>query len=474
MIEELAAQLARAIDATSSPERAMNNLDRFIQGVGGRRFYYELLLDRPELAPRLAALFSDSEYLSSYLATHPRLIEPIFSDPNVLLLSRPELRENLAEIRRDLAREDAPRRRRARPRRPAAFPQPAAGQRRPARSGRQDLALRGGARPDRGRRGVRGGSARGGARRDGAARGRSSRPGAGGEFLVVAMGKLASRELTYGSDLDVIFLYDVARGRRRGAGRGAGVLRAPCAEAHLGVADANRGRGVLPDRRPPAPLRQSGHAGQLARVVRAVPRQHGPGVGATGAPAGAPSRQRRAPGERLRGIAAAHPAAPGASGPGPSRSTASACAWRASWRRKRHGAATSRPGAAACSTSRASFSSCSCATARSTRSYSPSTTWPPTWRGCGLSTSCRREHARVLLQGWQFLQLLSSRLRIVENRSISDLDEERGDLDTLAHRLGYASPQRAGGARRSLLEDYRHHTGAIRGVYLEVLGVELS
>ena len=71
MIEELAAHFARAIDATPNPERAMNNLDRFIQGVGGRRFYYELLLDRPELAPRLAALFGASEYLSTYLATPP-------------------------------------------------------------------------------------------------------------------------------------------------------------------------------------------------------------------------------------------------------------------------------------------------------------------------------------------------------------------------------------------------------------------
>ena len=35
------------------------------------------------------------------------------------------------------------------------------------------------------------------------------RPGASvAEFLVVGMGKLGSRELSYGSDLDLIFLYD--------------------------------------------------------------------------------------------------------------------------------------------------------------------------------------------------------------------------------------------------------------------------
>jgi glutamate-ammonia-ligase adenylyltransferase len=79
------------------------------------------------------------------------------------------------------------------------------------------------------------------------------------------------------------------------------------------------------------------------------------------------------------------------------------------------------------------------------------------------------DDARVLREGWTFLQRLSSRLRIVENRSISDLDEERGDLDALARRLGYRAPQRATGARRALLADYSHHTSAIRDVYLRVL-----
>jgi glutamate-ammonia-ligase adenylyltransferase len=79
------------------------------------------------------------------------------------------------------------------------------------------------------------------------------------------------------------------------------------------------------------------------------------------------------------------------------------------------------------------------------------------------------DDAAVLHRGWDFLQRLSSRLRVIENRSISDLDEERGDLEALAHRLGYTSPQRAGGARRALLEDYRRHTAAIRGVYEHIL-----
>jgi len=78
--------------------------------------------------------------------------------------------------------------------------------------------------------------------------------------------------------------------------------------------------------------------------------------------------------------------------------------------------------------------------------------------------------AAALLEGWEFLQRLGNRLRIVENRSISDLDAERGDLDGLARRLGYPAGGREGGARRALLRDYQHHTDAIRNAYEQVMG----
>ncbi len=90
-------------------------------------------------------------------------------------------------------------------------------------------------------------------------------------------------------------------------------------------------------------------------------------------------------------------------------------------------------------------------------------------RLAGLGSARAGGRARRCANGWTFLERLSSRLRIVENRSISDLDEERGDLDGIAVPLGYTSPQRAGGARRALLEDYRRHTTAIRDVYDRVL-----
>jgi hypothetical protein len=83
----------------------------------------------------------------------------------------------------------------------------------------------------------------------------------------------------------------------------------------------------------------------------------------------------------------------------------------------------------------------------------------------------------VLRRGWDFLQRLSSRLRIVENRSIADLEEERADLDSVARALGYSVSERSGTSRLPLLDDYKRHTEAIRGVYRAVFqarGVEVD
>ena len=82
------------------------------------------------------------------------------------------------------------------------------------------------------------------------------------------------------------------------------------------------------------------------------------------------------------------------------------------------------------------------------------------------------DRARVLRAGWDFLQRLASRLRIVENRSISDLDERKSELDSVTRALGYGGSGRVEAARHQLLDDYRRHTEAIRRVYLDVLGVE--
>jgi glutamate-ammonia-ligase adenylyltransferase len=79
------------------------------------------------------------------------------------------------------------------------------------------------------------------------------------------------------------------------------------------------------------------------------------------------------------------------------------------------------------------------------------------------------EQAKALRGGWMFLQRLASRLRIVENRSISDLAADRADLDSVARSLGYVPSQRSGTSRVPLLDEYGRHTDAIRRVYGEIV-----
>jgi [glutamine synthetase] adenylyltransferase / [glutamine synthetase]-adenylyl-L-tyrosine phosphorylase len=463
--EELGAHLARAIDASADPERAMNNLDRFVRGLGRRTSFYGLLFDRPELVDRLVGLFAASEYLSSILATHPRLIEPIFSDPNVLILSPEQLREALVQIRSDLEAEgrsgtevelDALR---------------LFHHRELVNIGLLDLAEK--ISPDAANAGLTDlaevctEAALAQARRELEQRGIAP---ARGEFLVVGMGKLATRELTYGSDLDVIFLYDMP------GGDDAELLAAQeyyvkLAQKLIWALQTRTAEGMC--YQIDARLRPSGNQGMLVTALSSFAAYHA---------GGAQMWEHQA-------LLRARPIAGGA------QLAASFVAQRS--------AVLTRPVAPALgadihrirlrmehelaqeTSQRRDFktghggmldveSVVQYLQLRHGREHPDLLEVDPT--AVQIDRLARlalltHDDAAALRDGWAFLHRLSSRLRIVENRSISDLDEERGDLDGLARRLGYTSPQRAGGARRALLEDYRRFTAAIRAVYLKVLGV---
>jgi glutamate-ammonia-ligase adenylyltransferase len=413
------------------------------------------------------ALFAASEYLSGYLAHHPRADRADLQRPNVLVLSREELRTALADIRRDLAAEgpgdeterelDALRRFHNREliniglldlAEKITVDEADAGL-----TDLADVCVEGAlalARADLVRRDVT--------------------PAAGELPGRRAMGKLASRELTYGSDLDVIFLYDVESTDDAAQLAAQGILRATGAEAPLGAANAHQRRHLLPDRRAAAAVGQPGHAGVLAGELRAVPRRQCPGVGTAGLLRAAADRG----GGRLADAFVAQRARhlcnrwPPTSAP---RSTASGCAWRtelAHETSQRRDFKTGRGGMLDVE-SVVQFLQLRHArahpelldvdrTSAHLERLADSVCWPP-------------DDAAALQRGWAFSATPVEPLRIVENRSISDLDEERGDLEGLARRLGYESPQRPGGARRALLEDYRRHTADIRAVYEKVLGV---
>jgi glutamate-ammonia-ligase adenylyltransferase len=466
MIRELAASFAREIDAGPNPERSMNNLDRFIHGVGTHTFYYGLLLDRPELVPRLAALFAASEYFSGYLATHPRLIEPIFSDPNVLLLSRNDLLESLAEIRRGLAAEgsrdeveldlDTLRRFHNRELLNVGLLDLAGkitlGEAETALTEIAEVCVNEGL--ELARREMQ----------------RTTKATNDGEFLVVGMGKVGSRELTYGSDLDVIFLYDVADGDD------VEILEAQeyfvrVAQKFIWTQRTRTGEGVCYDI--DARLRPSGSQGMLVTSLGSFEQYHAKSTEVWERQALLRARP-IAGSDRLGGAFDAlrleilRRPLPRDIGAEIHRIRLRVESELAQETKQRHDFKTGYGGLNDIESVVQFLQLRYGAEHEDLLVVDSVANQIPLLEELSLLNA---KDATTLLEGWQFLRLLSSRLRIVENRSISDLDEERGDLDSLAQRLGYASPQRAGGARRGLLADYRRFTSTIREVYLRVIGV---
>ena len=465
MMEQLAGQWTHAIAASGDPELALNNLDRFIAAVGGRRFYYELLLDRPELVPRLTALFASSRFLSDLLARHPRLLEPLFDDPHRLLLSRAELRRDLAELRRGLGTgpdEDVE-------------ADLAAlrlfHHRQVLNIGLLDVAERVGRRDAEGSLSDLAETCLARAlalaeRRPGA-RGAPAAP-TGSQFLVVGMGKLASRELSYGSDLDLIFLYHLPEATAatraaaqefysRLAQRLVSILQSPTAEGRCYEIDLR--------------LRPSGGQGSLVTSLAAFHRYHAEAVqpwerqallrarGIAGSPALAErfEGERRAalrrPTEpdlagqihhiRMRMERELTPRAPGRRDLKTGRGGLLDVENAVQYLQLRHGAACEsllRPEATEAQIAELASR--------------------------GFLTADR---AQTLAEGFAFLKLLSNRLRLVENRSISDFDSERSELAGLAHHMGYRRGPPHGDPRRALLRDYEHHAEAVRAAYLEVL-----
>lgn len=460
LYENLASQFGREIDAGAHPERTLVNLDRFLAGLRGRRFYFELLFDRPELIRRLASLFAASEYLSAFFAAYPRLIEPIFDDPKTLLLDRSQLDAEFESIWKEASADE-----RRDPTEVYLESLRLFHHRAMVNIGLIDL-------DDKVERSAIEQAhtwvaetciARALTLAEQQVRTRTPRP-SDSSFLVVGMGKLGSCELTYGSDLDVIFLYDVAGASEyelataqeyfaRLAQKMIWALTTPVVTGTCYEVDAR--------------LRPSGGQGTLVTSLGGFRAYHERGAQVWERQALLRARGVSGDGELASRFDALRREILGRSlheDPAPeidrirrrmegeiARETA-----------QRHDFKTGHGGLLDVESVVQLLQLRHAGTLPTLLDTSPVADQIERLAAAGFLD---REAHEALSNGWNFLQRLSNRLRIVANRSISDLDEERGDLDALAHTLGYQSLQRAGGARRSLLADYQRHTSAVRAVY---------
>ena len=465
MMEDLAAHWSRAIAASADPELALHNLDRFAEGIGERRFYYELLLDRPELVDRLAALFASSRFLSAILIGHPTLIEPVFADPEQLLWKREELRADLATLRaraEELEAElDALRRFHHRHVLNVGLLDVAERIPRAAAEGAltdvAELCVEAAlemAQRERNRRGAPDLVAR-------------------GAFLVVGMGKLASRELSYGSDLDLIFLYDIEE-PQPGEIAEAQNFFVRLAQQLITILQTQTREGRCYEIDPR--LRPSGSQGSLVTSLSAFARYHEREGEAwerqallRARPVAGPAELAKRFEELRRAVVGTPPEADLAAEihhirVRMERELAREAGSRRDFKLGRGGLLDVEN---AVQYLQLHFGS------EHPELLQPERTETHLERLEELGLLCP-SRAATLREGFEFLQRLASRVRIVENRSISDLDTERGGLDSLARRLGYRPGTRERDARRALLRDYDRHTEAVRKTYLEVLGLDES
>lgn len=69
--------LLKEVSASEDPDQALRFLREFVDRIGGRSYIYALLRENPEVARALIRLFAISEFLGKYLTQHPELMDTL-------------------------------------------------------------------------------------------------------------------------------------------------------------------------------------------------------------------------------------------------------------------------------------------------------------------------------------------------------------------------------------------------------------
>ncbi len=264
LLRQLAPALLGEIGRSADPDRALRNLARFLTAAGARSTFLSLLLENPETMRLLVRLFGTSEYLSNFLIAHPELLDALVrADLAKVMRDRTELSEALsAELQASSNYEEALN---------------------ALRRIRNEEVLRIGLNEINGALDCEAVSAQLSdlaeiclvAAVEIAAR--EILEHADGDvatrfFAIIGMGKLGSRELTYNSDLDLIFIYDDYAGDRGEGARDSHILFTKLAQKIITTLQAPTREGVA--YRIDTRLRPSGKSGPLVCSLQAFASYH--------------------------------------------------------------------------------------------------------------------------------------------------------------------------------------------------------
>ncbi len=199
ILQKLAPMFLQRAAGSPDPDRSLAHLERFVSSVGARTTFYSLLYENPPVLEELMRLFGTSDFLSRDLIEHPESLDILLSDElSIAYKKREEIagsfmseassgkeyEEVLDGLRKLKSQElfriglnDIG---------GALTPRQVSNQISFVAEAALEAALR---------------TARDGLKE------RFGGPPASGRFAVLGMGKLGGRELIYGSDLDIVFVY---------------------------------------------------------------------------------------------------------------------------------------------------------------------------------------------------------------------------------------------------------------------------
>lgn len=442
-LASIAPQLLRAVAATTDPDLALNNLEQVTASIGGKAILWELFSFNPPTL-KLYVDICDSPFLSQMLVNNPGMIDELLDS---LILNRPrtidDLRSELTELLRGA---DAP----------DAFE--------PILHSFQDKELlRIAVRDLLGKDEVQATTAALSdvaevilgevvSRHEAALH---ERFGEGGPYAVLAMGKLGGREMSYHSDLDLVLVY-ATDGQTSG--------RIPTDRAEYFTELARRmirqlskhgplGKLYAVDMR----LRPTGQSGALVVSLEEFRRYYGPGGGAQVWERQALTRSRTIHGDPSFCDRLIH--------------TVKDAALQLQWgqelvaeiRGMRQRLESSAP---ARSLKRGPGGMIDVEFLVQASQLQHARTHPQVWEP-NTWVCLQTLHSLGLLNdsdysslasGYSFLRMAEARLRIVTNRTLSELPESPDEMEKLARRMSYARAD-------DFVSAFKSHCAAIRDCF---------
>lgn len=97
-LDKIGPEILHRVVKSPDPDLALTHVERFLSAIGARTMFYALLYEKPKVIEALVRLFGSSRFLSGFLLRHPELLDTFLrNDLSALVKSKSDLRTGLAE-----------------------------------------------------------------------------------------------------------------------------------------------------------------------------------------------------------------------------------------------------------------------------------------------------------------------------------------------------------------------------------------